>query len=116
MTASMVVQMKVSGGMSGGAAPTGGPNMKVFMYIMPVMMLFIFNNFASGLSLYYLIYNVLSIGQQYMINQSLDKDQLTEAAERDQKRERKKRRAKKRKKKSSETRAGPRLTCSRDRA
>src|SRR5690625_1643516 len=57
MTASMVVQMKVSGGMSGGAAPSGGPNMKVFTYIMPVMMLFIFNNFASGLSLYYLIYN-----------------------------------------------------------
>lgn len=98
MTASMVVQMKVSGGMSGGAAPSGGPNMKVFTYIMPVMMLFIFNNFASGLSLYYLIYNVLSIGQQYMINQSLDKDQLKEAVEGDQKKDRRKRRPKKRKK------------------
>jgi len=42
--------------------------MKVFMYIMPVMLLFIFNNFAAGLSLYYLVYNVLSIAQQFVIN------------------------------------------------
>jgi YidC/Oxa1 family membrane protein insertase len=81
MTASMIVQMKVSGGMSGGAAPSGGPNMKVFMYFMPVMLLFIFNNFAAGLSLYYLVYNVLSIAQQYLINNQVDKDQLKEAVE-----------------------------------
>lgn len=78
MTASMVVQMKVSGGMSGGAAPSGGPNMKAFMYVMPVMLLFIFNNFAAGLSLYYLVYNVLSIVQQQLINKQLDKKQLLE--------------------------------------
>ncbi len=81
MTASMVVQMKVSGGMSGGAAPSGGPNMKIFMYFMPVMLLFIFNNFAAGLSLYYLVYNVLSIAQQFLINKQLDKDKLKEAVE-----------------------------------
>ncbi|MEX1063465.1 MAG: membrane protein insertase YidC [Balneolaceae bacterium] len=78
MTASMIVQMKVSGGMSGGAAPSGGPNMKPFMYMMPVMLLFIFNNFAAGLSLYYLVYNVLSIGQQFIINKQIDKDKLKE--------------------------------------
>jgi len=71
MSSAMLLQMKVSGGMSGGAAPSGGPNMKVFMYIMPVMLLFIFNNFASGLSLYYLVYNVLSIGQQVIINKQI---------------------------------------------
>ncbi|MDX1590920.1 MAG: membrane protein insertase YidC [Balneolaceae bacterium] len=68
MSAAMFFQSKVSGGMSSGAAPSGGPNMKGFMYIIPFVMLFVFNNFASGLSLYYLIYNVLSIGQQAYIN------------------------------------------------
>lgn len=68
MTLSMVAQTKVSGGMSAGAAPAGAPNMKAFTYMLPVMLLFIFNNFASGLSLYYLVYNVMSIGQQVLIN------------------------------------------------
>lgn len=71
MSAAMLLQTKVSGGMSGGAAPSGGPNMKAFTYMMPVMLLFIFNNFASGLSLYYLVYNVLSIGQQLIINKQI---------------------------------------------
>jgi len=97
MTASMVVQMKVSGGMSAGAAPTGGPNMKVFMYIMPVMLLFIFNNFAAGLSLYYLVYNVLSIVQQQMINKQLDKGKLLESVSGDD--DKKGRRGRRRKKK-----------------
>ena len=45
------------------AAPQqpGIPNMKVIMYIMPLMMLFFFNNYASGLSLYYFVSNVLTI-------------------------------------------------------
>jgi YidC/Oxa1 family membrane protein insertase len=68
MSAAMFFQSKVSGGMSSGAAPSGGPNMKGFMYIIPFVMLFVFNNFASGLSLYYLVYNVLSIAQQAYIN------------------------------------------------
>ena len=33
------------------ASQTGGVNMKVIMYMMPIMMLFFFNNYASGLSL-----------------------------------------------------------------
>jgi YidC/Oxa1 family membrane protein insertase len=39
----------------------GMPNMKVIMYIMPFMMLVFFNNYASGLSLYYFVSNVLTI-------------------------------------------------------
>jgi len=35
--------------------------MKVIMYMMPIMMLFFFNNYASGLSLYYFISNILTI-------------------------------------------------------
>jgi len=35
--------------------------MKIMMYISPVMMLFFFNNYASGLSLYYFISNLITI-------------------------------------------------------
>ena len=40
----------------------GMPNMKFLIYLSPVMMLFFFNNYASGLSLYYFISNLLTIG------------------------------------------------------
>mgnify|MGYP005727717843 FL=1 len=39
----------------------GMPNMKFIMYLMPVMMLFFFNNYASAFSLYYFISNILTI-------------------------------------------------------
>lgn len=45
----------------------GMPNMQLIQQIFPVMMLFFFNRYASGLSLYYLIANVISIGQMYAI-------------------------------------------------
>ena len=39
----------------------GMSNMKFIMYLMPLMMLFFFNNYASGLSLYYFVSNLLTI-------------------------------------------------------
>lgn len=55
----------------------GMPNMKVIMYIFPFMMLFFFNSFASGLSYYYLMANVLSIGQMIVIKEYfIDEDKI----------------------------------------
>lgn len=45
----------------------GMPNMKVMMYIFPFMMLFFFNNFASGLSYYYFISSLTTMGQMWAI-------------------------------------------------
>ncbi|MCB0761804.1 MAG: membrane protein insertase YidC [Flavobacteriales bacterium] len=45
----------------------GMPNMKVIMNIFPFIMLVFFNKFASGLSFYYLIANLMSIGQMIVI-------------------------------------------------
>lgn len=45
----------------------GMPNMKVIMYIFPVMMIFFFNNYASGLSYYYFISTLTSILIMVMI-------------------------------------------------
>ncbi len=40
----------------------GMPNMKFIMYLSPLFMLFFFNSYPSGLSLYYLTSNLISIG------------------------------------------------------
>ncbi|MEA1972635.1 MAG: membrane protein insertase YidC, partial [Candidatus Cloacimonadota bacterium] len=40
---------------------------KMMMYVMPVMMFVFFNNFPSGLVLYWTIFNIFSMGQQYLI-------------------------------------------------
>lgn len=45
----------------------GMPNMKIMMYLFPVMMLFFLNNFSAGLSYYYLLANVISILQMTLL-------------------------------------------------
>jgi YidC/Oxa1 family membrane protein insertase len=40
------------------------PKQKAMVYIMPVMLTLMFNHLPSGLNLYYLTFNLLSIGQQ----------------------------------------------------
>jgi YidC/Oxa1 family membrane protein insertase len=43
------------------------PQMKMMLYVMPIMMTFLFLNFASGLNLYYAVSNIASIPQQWML-------------------------------------------------
>ena len=51
--------------------------MRYMMYFSPIMMLFFFNNYASGLSLYYFISNLISIGIILVIkNYILDEDKI----------------------------------------
>jgi len=45
------------------------PQMKMMMYVMPVMMTVLFLNFASGLNLYYAVSNLASIPQQWLISE-----------------------------------------------
>ncbi len=68
MGLAMVVQMRVQ------ATPGSGAQAKVFMYLMPGFIFFIFNQFAAALSLYYLVYNIVSAGQQQWINMQLEKE------------------------------------------
>jgi YidC/Oxa1 family membrane protein insertase len=58
MGVSMVIQQKMT--------PTmGDPRQAKMMMIMPIMFIFIFLNFPSGLVLYWFVQNLLSIGEQY---------------------------------------------------
>ncbi len=55
----------------------GMPNMKFIMYLSPLMMLFFFNNYASGLSLYYFISNLITIFIMLAIKRFiLDEDRI----------------------------------------
>jgi len=46
----------------------GDPNQRRMMMIMPVVFTFMFINFPSGLTIYWLVNNLLSIAQQYITN------------------------------------------------
>ncbi len=59
MAITMFVQQKMS---------VKDPRQKSMVYMMPVMFWVMFNSFPSGLNLYYFMFNILSIGQQYLIN------------------------------------------------
>lgn len=64
MGATQFIQQKMT--------PTiGDPMQAKIMLLMPIVFTFIFLNFPSGLVIYWLINNVLSIGQQYYINKKL---------------------------------------------
>lgn len=45
------------------------PTQKALVWMMPLMMTVMFNHFPSGLNLYYFVFNLLSIGQQWYFNQ-----------------------------------------------
>jgi YidC/Oxa1 family membrane protein insertase len=60
MGASMLLQQKMS-------PPMGDPTQAKMMMFMPVIFTVIFINFSSGLVLYWLVNNILSIAQQYYI-------------------------------------------------
>ena len=57
----MFFYTKMSGSQQMQPSQPGMPNMKFIMYVIPFTLLIFYNNFASGLSLYYTISNILTI-------------------------------------------------------
>ena len=52
------------------------PKQKMIVYIMPIFLTVAFNYFPAGLNLYYLVYNLMSIGQHYYMR-NISKSSLT---------------------------------------
>ncbi|MCM1347838.1 MAG: membrane protein insertase YidC [Firmicutes bacterium] len=52
------------------------PGMKWMMYLMPVMFLFFFNNYAAGLSYYYFLSLLITIIQTYIFRQVVNEDKV----------------------------------------
>jgi YidC/Oxa1 family membrane protein insertase len=60
MGVSMFIQQKLT-------PTTGDPTQAKVMMFLPIIFTVMFINFPSGLVLYWLVNNILSIGQQYRI-------------------------------------------------
>ncbi len=52
------------------------PGMKWMMYLMPVMFLFLFNDYASGLSYYYFLSLLITIVQTYIFRACVNEDKV----------------------------------------
>jgi YidC/Oxa1 family membrane protein insertase len=75
MTISSIFYTKLNDQMMG-STQQQMPGMKTMMYLMPVMFLFWFNDYSSGLSYYYLLANLLTFAQIYIIRATIDEKKL----------------------------------------
>ena len=74
MTVSTILSMRMS--QSTSADYSAMPGMKNMMYIMPVMFMFVLNNFSAGLTYYYFLANVINIGQNELFKRMIDEEKL----------------------------------------
>lgn len=75
MTISSIFYTRINDQMMG-SSQQQMPGMKTMMYLMPVMFLFWFNDYSSGLSYYYLLANLLTFAQIYIIRATIDEKKL----------------------------------------
>ena len=61
--------------------PTGDPSQQKMMQFMPLIFGFMFYNFPSGLVLYYLTSNLVSMGQQWFFNHTAVADEAARSVE-----------------------------------
>jgi YidC/Oxa1 family membrane protein insertase len=54
----------------------GPVNMKMLGYIMPLMFMFVLNSFPAGLTFYYFVSNIVTIGQQLLIKKFVNEDKI----------------------------------------
>lgn len=70
-----------------------GP-MKTVQYVMPVMLLFFFNSYPSGLSYYYFISNIVSYGQIALFRKFINEDKIKRILEENKKKNANKKKSK----------------------
>jgi YidC/Oxa1 family membrane protein insertase len=79
MAGTTLVYTFVNSGQMSTPQQPGMPNMKIIMYLFPIMMIFFFNNYSSGLSYYYFISTLFSIVIALSIKKFfVDEDKLKE--------------------------------------
>lgn len=77
MAISLFFTSKINYAQSAGMSNQQMPGMKFMMlYLMPVMLLLWFNNYASGLSWYYLLSNLITMGQTFAFRYIVDDKKL----------------------------------------
>ena len=73
MTGATVLQMMYSNQLSSNSQM---PQMKYVMYMMPLIFLFVMNNYSAALSYYYFLANLITFAQQAIIRRSIDDKKL----------------------------------------
>ncbi len=74
MTVTTMLSMKWNNQASAGSSQM--PGMKTMMYIMPVMFMFILNNFSAGLTYYYFLANVITLSQNLIFKSFVDEEKI----------------------------------------
>ena len=64
--------------------------MKWMMYLMPIMFLGFFNNYAAGLSYYYFLANMITFSQQFLMKRMIDENAILAQIEKNKKNPKKK--------------------------
>lgn len=83
MTVSTIIYTRMNSQMMD--TGTQMPGMKTMLYFMPVMLLFVFNSFASGLSYYYFLTNMITFAQMYAFRFMIDEDKIRKKIEENKK-------------------------------
>ena len=86
MTISTLLYTKMNSSMATGQMA----QMKWMMYLMPIMFLGFFNNYAAGLSYYYFLANMFTFTQQYFMKKFIDEDAILAQLEKNKKNPKKK--------------------------
>ena len=74
MTATNIIYTRIN--MQNQPGGNSMPGMKWMMYLMPVMFLFFFNNYAAGLSYYYFLSLLITIVQTYIFRQVVNEEKV----------------------------------------
>ncbi|MFO7671280.1 MAG: membrane protein insertase YidC, partial [Bacteroidales bacterium] len=74
MTVTTLLSMRMSNQAT--ATNSAMPGMKTMMYIMPVMFMLFLNNFSAGLTYYYFLANVITLGQNLIFKQFTDEEAI----------------------------------------
>lgn len=74
MTVTTMLSMRMNNQTT--ATNSAMPGMKTMMYIMPLMFMLILNNFSAGLTYYYFLANVITLGQNLIFKQFTDEEAI----------------------------------------
>jgi YidC/Oxa1 family membrane protein insertase len=83
MTASTILTMRISN--QANMSQSQMPGMKGMMYIMPIMFMFLLNNWSSALTYYYFLANIITFGQNQISKRFVDEDALRKKLQSNQK-------------------------------
>lgn len=76
MTVTNIIYTKINMASNAASDQPGAGMMKWMMYLMPLMFMFMFNNYASGLSYYYFVSLLITIGQTYLFRLFVNEEKL----------------------------------------